>query len=99
MTPLLKVRGIVTTDEMSYHVERLLRTMQTEDNRSKQEGFSFDGHKFCAQFFEREDKKVCNFLLGQGDICIYATSALRIPKIWHTGQLKNLENHLQVEPQ
>ena len=54
-THATKLRGIVTADESSEHVQNLWRIMQSEDIRLEQEGFVVNGHKFYPKFVERLD--------------------------------------------
>ena len=54
-THATKLRGIVTADESSEHVQNLWRIMQSEDIRLEQEGFVVNGHKFYPKFVERFD--------------------------------------------
>ena len=55
-THATKLRGIVTADESSAHVERLWTSLQLEDIRLEQEGFTVSGRNFHPQFFERFDQ-------------------------------------------
>ena len=48
-THATKLRGIVTADESSVHVERLWTRMQCEDIRLQQEGFSVSGRNFSPK--------------------------------------------------
>ena len=54
-THATKLRGIVTADESSAHVERLWTNMQLEDIKLEQEGFTISGRNFYPQFVERLD--------------------------------------------
>ena len=73
-THATKIRAIITADESSKSVERLWKTLQTEDNRLEKEGFFVDGHQVYPQFVERLD-----YFLGYPRLSIRQAKSEKIP--------------------